>query len=224
MQKSKAKFIAKVGVLSALASAIMFIETPLPFMPPFLKLDLSEIIVLLGAFALGPLAGVAIELVKNLVHLPFSITGGVGEFANFVVGCALVVPAALVYKRNKTMKTAIKGLVIGSLSMVVLASLINYFVMIPLYGEIFAKQFNITAEQSMQSIVQMSAEENQGIMDFKTYSLWNCTLQYSQGYYCFIADICILQTCFAPSPPMKELLLFDRGKMDITIKKSVLNF
>ena len=57
MQKSKAKFIAKVGVLSALASAIMFIETPLPFMPPFLKLDLSEIIVLLGAFALGPLAG-----------------------------------------------------------------------------------------------------------------------------------------------------------------------
>ncbi|MDI9514501.1 MAG: ECF transporter S component [Clostridiaceae bacterium] len=172
MQKSKAKFIAKVGVLSALASAIMFIETPLPFMPPFLKLDLSEIIVLLGAFALGPLAGVAIELVKNLVHLPFSITGGVGEFANFVVGCALVVPAALVYKRNKTMKTAIKGLVIGSLSMVVLASLINYFVMIPLYVEIFAKQFNITAEQSMQSIVQMSAEENQGIMDFKTLILF----------------------------------------------------
>ena len=172
MQKSKAKFIAKVGVLSALASAIMFIETPIPFMPPFLKLDLSEIIVLLGAFALGPLAGVAIELVKNLVHLPFSITGGVGEFANFVVGCALVVPAALVYKRNKTMKTAIKGLVIGSLSMVVLASLINYFVMIPLYVEIFAKQFNITAEQSMQSIVQMSAEENQGIMDFKTLILF----------------------------------------------------
>ncbi len=172
MQKSKAKFIAKVGVLSALASAIMFIETPIPFMPPFLKLDLSEIIVLLGAFALGPLAGVAIELVKNLVHLPFTITGGVGEFANFVVGCALVVPAALVYKRNKTMKTAIKGLVIGSLSMVVLALLINYFVMIPLYVEIFAKQFNITAEQSMQNIIQMSAEENQGIMDFKTLILF----------------------------------------------------
>ena len=128
MQKSKAKFIAKVGVLSALASAIMFIETPLPFMPPFLKLDLSEIIVLLGAFALGPLAGVAFELDINLV--------------------------------------------IGSLSMVVLALLINYFVMIPLYVEIFAKQFNITAEQSMQNIIQMSAEENQGIMDFKTLILF----------------------------------------------------
>ena len=70
------------------------------------------------------------------------------------------------------MKTAIKGLVIGSLSMVVLALLINYFVMIPLYVEIFAKQFNITAEQSMQNIIQMSAEENQGIMDFKTLILF----------------------------------------------------
>ena len=88
MQKNKSKFIAKVGVLSALASAIMFIEAPLPFMPPFLKLDLSEIVVLLGAFALGPLAGVTIELVKNLVHLPFTMTGGVGELANFFVGCA----------------------------------------------------------------------------------------------------------------------------------------
>ena len=78
------------------------------------------------------------------------------------------------------MKTAIKGLVIGSLSMVVLASLINYFVMIPLYVEIFAKQFNITVEQSMQSIVQMSAEENQGIMDFKTLILFGIVLQYSQ--------------------------------------------
>ncbi|HOQ76274.1 MAG TPA: ECF transporter S component [Thermoclostridium sp.] len=172
MQRDKAKFIAKVGVLSALAAAIMFIETPLPFMPPFLKLDLSEIIVLLGAFALGPLAGMTIELIKNLVHLPFTITGGVGELANFIVGCALVVPAAWIYKRNKTIKTAIKGLVIGSLCMVVLASLVNYFVMIPLYVEIFAKRFSITADQSLQNIIQMSAEENQGIADLNTLILF----------------------------------------------------
>jgi len=172
MQRDKAKFIAKVGVLSALAAAIMFIETPLPFMPPFLKLDLSEIIALLGAFALGPLAGMTIELIKNLVHLPFTITGGVGELANFIVGCALVVPAAWIYKRNKTIKTAIKGLVIGSLCMVVLASLVNYFVMIPLYVEIFAKRFSITADQSLQNIIQMSAEENQGIADLNTLILF----------------------------------------------------
>lgn len=170
--QNRTKFIAKVGVLAALASAIMFIETPLPFMPPFLKLDLSEIIVLLGAFSMGPLAGVIIELVKNMVHVPFTMTGGVGELANFVVGCALVVPAAWLYKQNKSIRTAIRGLIIGSLSLVIVATLVNYFVMIPLYVEIFAKQFNITADQSMQSIIQSGADKNRGIVDLKTLILY----------------------------------------------------
>lgn len=172
MQMNKTKFIAKVGILAALAAAIMFIETPLPFMPPFLKLDLSEIVVLLGAFSMGPLAGVAIELIKNLVHLPFTITGGVGELANFVVGCALAVPAAWIYKRNKSVKTAIKGLIIGSLSMVIVATLVNYLVMIPLYIKIFADKLNITAEQSLQSIIQSGTEKNRSIVDLKTLVLY----------------------------------------------------
>lgn len=171
MQGNKAKFVAKIGVLSALAAAVMFIETPLPFMPPFLKLDLSEIVVLLGAFALGPLAGASIELVKNLVHLPFTITGGIGELANFIVGCSLVVPASLIYKRNKSVKSAIRGMIVGSVSMVALAAIINYFVMIPLYVEIFADMYSITADESFQNIIQMSAEKNQGIVDLKTLIL-----------------------------------------------------
>lgn len=171
MQGNKAKFVAKIGVLSALAAAVMFIETPLPFMPPFLKLDLSEIVVLLGAFALGPLAGASIELVKNLVHLPFTITGGIGELANFIVGCSLVVPASLIYKRNKSVKSAIRGMIVGSVSMVALAAIINYFVMIPLYVEIFADMYSITADESFQNIIQMSAERNQGIVDLKTLIL-----------------------------------------------------
>jgi len=172
MQSNRTKFVAKVGVLAALASAIMFIETPLPFMPPFLKLDLSEIIVLLGAFSMGPLAGVVIELIKNLVHLPFTITGGVGEMANFVVGCSFVVPAAWVYKRNKSIKTAIRGLAIGSIVMVLMATLVNYFVMIPLYVEIFADKFNITPEESLKSIIQSGAEKNQNIVDLATLILY----------------------------------------------------
>ncbi|HOL85638.1 MAG TPA: ECF transporter S component [Thermoclostridium caenicola] len=170
--QNRTKFIAKVGILAALAAAIMFIETPLPFMPPFLKLDLSEIIVLLGAFAIGPLAGVVIELVKNLIHLPFTITGGVGELANFVVGCSFVVPAAWVYKRKKSIKTAIMGLVIGSVTMVVLATLVNYFVMIPLYVEIFADKFSMTPEESLRSIIQSGAEKNQNIVDLATLILY----------------------------------------------------
>ncbi|MGI6124118.1 MAG: ECF transporter S component [Acetivibrionales bacterium] len=170
--KIKTKFIAKVGVLSALATAIMFLETPLPFTPTFLKLDLSELIVLLGGFALGPLAGILIELIKNLVHVAFTITGGVGEFANFVVGCAFVVPAAIIYKKNKSVKNAVMGLIVGSLTMVIVATFVNYYVMIPLYVKIFAEQFNITPEQSLQGVVAEGTKNNSGIVDLKTLILF----------------------------------------------------
>ena len=172
MKSNRTKFIAKIGVLSALATAIMFIEAPIPFTPSFLKLDLSELIVLLGAFSLGPLAGVFIELIKNLFHVAFTITGGVGELANFVIGCAFVVPAALIYKKSKTVKTAIIGLVVGSLSMVLVAALMNYIVLIPLYIEIFAKQFNITADQSLQGIVAEGTKNNQSIVNLRTLILY----------------------------------------------------
>lgn len=168
VQESKTKFIAKVGVLSALATAIMILETPLPFTPTFLKLDLSELVVLLGGFALGSIAGILIELIKNLVHVAFTITGGVGELANFVVGCAFVVPAAIIYKKNKSVKNAILGLIIGSISMVIVATFVNYFVMIPLYTKIFAEQFNITSEESLKGVIAEGTKNNSGIVDLKT--------------------------------------------------------
>jgi riboflavin transporter FmnP len=172
MIRNRTRYIAKVGVLSALATVVMFIETPLPLMPSFLKLDFSEIIVLLGAFSLGPGAGIFIELVKNLIHVAFTITGGVGELANFIVGCAFVVPAAVIYKRNKCIKTAIRGLILGSLSMVIVATIVNYFVLIPLYVEIFAEQFKITAEESLKSIVDLGTQNNKYIIDLKTLILF----------------------------------------------------
>ncbi|NMA66929.1 MAG: ECF transporter S component [Clostridiaceae bacterium] len=172
MENTKTKYIAKVAILSALATVVMFIETPIPFMPPFLKLDLSELIVLLGAFAMGPVAGILIELIKNLVHVAFTITGGIGELANFIVGCAFVVPAAIIYKRNKNIKTAIIGLIVGSISMVIISTFMNYLVIIPLYIKIFAEQFGMTFDQSLQSIVESGAQKNSGIIDFKTLILF----------------------------------------------------
>lgn len=166
--KDKTKFVAKIGILSALAAGIMFLEIVLPFTPSFLKLDLSELIVLLGGFALGPVAGVMIELIKNLVHVAFTITGGVGELANFIVGCAFVVPAAMIYKRNKSIKQAIIGLAVGSLTMVVVAALVNYFVLIPLYIKIFAEKFSLTPDESLQGIIAEGAKNNKGIVDLKT--------------------------------------------------------
>ena len=133
---------------------------------------MSELIVLLGGFALGPLAGILIELIKNLVHVAFTITGGVGEFANFVVGCAFVVPAAIIYKKNKSVKNAVMGLIVGSLTMVIVATFVNYYVMIPLYVKIFAEQFNITPEQSLQGVVAEGTKNNSGIVDLKTLILF----------------------------------------------------
>lgn len=166
--KDKTKIIAKIGILSALAAGLMFLEIVIPFTPAFLKLDLSELVVLLGGFALGPAAGIFIELIKNLVHVAFTITGGVGELANFVVGCAFVVPAAIIYKKNKTIRHAILGLIAGSLTMVAVAAFVNYFVMIPLYVKIFAEQFSLTAEKSLEGIIAEGTKNNRAIVDLKT--------------------------------------------------------
>ena len=163
--KERNNWIAKSGILAAAAIVLMFIETPLPFMPVFLKFDFSEVPVLLAAFALGPVSAILVEMIKNLVHLPFTQTGGVGELANFIVGCAFVVPAALVYRRHKTKSAAIVGMLVGTLSMALLASLMNYFVMIPFYITVMGF--------TMGAIVGMTNEAgNKLVTDLKSLILF----------------------------------------------------
>ncbi len=138
MKNEKLQWITKVAILSAMASVLMLLEFPLPFVAPsFYELDFSEVPVLIGAFALGPVAGVTIEAIKILLNLIIngSMTGGVGEFSNFVMGVVFVLPAALVYKYKKTKLSALLGLLIGGLSMVVLGCFINAYVMLPLYSQ-----------------------------------------------------------------------------------------
>ena len=127
--------MTKIAILTAISAVIMLFEFPLPFAPSFYELDLSEAVILMGGFAMGPMAAVMMELLKNLLNLLMNgtITAGVGEFANFVMGCALVVPAAVIYKYKKTMKGAILSLCVGVLSLVVIGCLVNYFIMIPAY-------------------------------------------------------------------------------------------
>ena len=127
--------MTKIAILTAISAVIMLFEFPLPFAPSFYELDLSEAVILMGGFAMGPMAAVMMELLKNLLNLLMNgtITAGVGEFANFVMGCALVVPAAVIYKYKKTLKGAVLALCTGVLSLVVVGAFINYFVMIPAY-------------------------------------------------------------------------------------------
>ncbi|MDU5651160.1 MAG: ECF transporter S component, partial [Clostridium perfringens] len=120
---------------------LMYIDFPVIPIFPWLKIDLSDVPALMGAFAFGPLAGVIIELMKNLLILIVKGTGTgfVGELANFLVGVALVWPAALVYKKNKTKKTAILGMVLGVLCIEVVGILANVYLLLPAYGMAMSK-------------------------------------------------------------------------------------
>ena len=98
--RSKVRTLAQIAMLGAVATVLMLVEFPLPFIaPPFYELDFSEVPILVGAFAMGPLAGVAIEAIKILLNFVINgtITAGVGEFANFILGCAFLLPASLIY-------------------------------------------------------------------------------------------------------------------------------
>lgn len=125
------------AMLASLATVLMLFEIPLPFIaPPFYEMDFSEVPVLIGAFSMGPGAGVIIEAIKILINLIMNgtDTGGVGEIANFVIGCAYILPAAIIYKRKKTKSNAILSMVIATITMAVLSVFINAYVMIPIYS------------------------------------------------------------------------------------------
>ncbi len=163
MKKNKTlKYIAKIAVLSAVASILMLFEIPLWFAPPFYELDFSELPILIGGFALGPCAAVLMELIKNLLNLLMNgtSTAFVGEFANFVTGCAFVLPAALIYKHKKTLKNAIVGLCVGAVSLVTVGALINYFVLIPAFSSLYG--------MPIDAIVAMGTRVNGAITSLPT--------------------------------------------------------
>jgi len=162
----KLLLIVTAGVLATIATILRFLEIPLPLLPTFLKLDLSNIPALIGGLALGPVAGTAILLVKNLIYLPFSQTLGVGEIADFVISLSLVLPASLFYKFKKTRKSAIIGMATGSAVMSFVAGpLMNYFLLIPFYAVVYFGS-------SVDAIIQLAATANPGINSLWAYILY----------------------------------------------------
>lgn len=121
------------AVLSAIACVLAFFEFPVPLSPSFARMDLSDLPALIGALAYGPVSGVLIELVKNALQLLTSSTGGIGELANFIMGSSFVVAAGLIYKHHKTEKTAILACLIASVIMGVVATVVNYFILLPVF-------------------------------------------------------------------------------------------
>lgn len=147
-------YLIRISIFSALAFVIMYLEFPIAALfPAFLQIDLSDVVVFVGGVTMGPLAVVLIELVKNLLHLMLrGGTGGVGELANFMVGVALIVPPVILYRKRKTFMSLILGLILGIVSMVLVASVGNYFIFLPFYG--------VSGEAVMENILAIYAPFN----------------------------------------------------------------
>ncbi|HEY8803577.1 MAG TPA: ECF transporter S component [Clostridium sp.] len=165
MRDEKLVRLIKISLLSVMAFLLMYIEVPLPIFPEFLKIDISDLPALLGAFALGPIAGVVIELFKNILHgMLASKTAFIGELANFLVGSCLILVSGYIYKARKSKGGAIIGLLIGVVCMSIFASILNYFVILPLYEKVLG--FPIVA------VVGMGSKINHNIKDLNSFVIW----------------------------------------------------
>lgn len=125
--------ITITALLASISYILAFFEFPVPLSPSFARMDLSDIPALIGAFALGPATGVIIELIKNVLQLLSTSTAGVGELANFLIGASYVWIAGFIYKYKRTKKGAISAYIISSIVMGVVATIVNYFILLPLF-------------------------------------------------------------------------------------------
>ncbi|MFQ6817575.1 MAG: ECF transporter S component [Blautia sp.] len=167
MYRSRTRTITQIAMLGAVAGVLMNLEFPIPFLAPsFYQLDFSEIPVLVGSFAMGPVAGVVIELVKILVHLVTkgTLTAGVGDLANFIFGCTFVVPAGILYRLHhvKSRRHAVEGMAVGTLLTTAAACLFNAFVLLPAYGKAFGMPIEAFIE--MGSAVHSSVDSLLGFV------------------------------------------------------------
>ena len=153
------RYMAVTAMLSAVAFILMFLDFPIPFLiPDFIEMDISELPALIGAFSMGPMCGVLVCLIKNLLHLMISSTGGVGELSNFLLGVAFVLPAGLIYKYKKSRKGALAGSLAGAAFMAVFSIASNYFLVYPFYYSLMPDEMVLAAYQvilpSMQNMLQ----------------------------------------------------------------------
>ncbi len=127
------KSLTIIAMLAAISTVLMFLSFSIPLFPIFLKLDFSEVPALIAAFSLGPFAGVSVVFIKNLINLLFTSSGGIGEFANFLIGSFFVFSAGLVYQKFKTRKGAILSMTVGTVIMSIVGTVANYYILMPLY-------------------------------------------------------------------------------------------
>lgn len=159
----RVKTLVQIGMLAAVGAILMFFEVPLPFAPSFYEIDFSEVPVMIGTFAIGPWAGAVIELVKIMLKLALkgTVTMGVGDVANILIGCSLCIPAGLIYRKIHTRKGALIGMVTGTVVMTVAGCVMNAFVLLPSYAALF--------EMPMSALIEMGTAINSSITGLTSF-------------------------------------------------------
>ncbi|MFD0768568.1 ECF transporter S component [Bacillus sp. CGMCC 1.60114] len=135
-QKMSVVQMVSVAMLSSIAYLLMMLDFPFPGFPPFLKIDFSDVPALIAAIIFGPISGVIVEAIKNVLYygIQGSLTGvPVGEVANFVAGCLFILPATILFRKHRTVKSLTTGLMLGVVCMSLIMSVLNYFIILPAY-------------------------------------------------------------------------------------------
>ena len=155
--------VAMIGMFSAIAMILHLFDFPLPFAPGFYKLDFSELPILVGTFAFGPAAGVMMEFVKIMLKLLIkgTSTAFVGDLANFVIGCSLILPASILYMFKKTRRNAVFACVVGSLIMTVFGTAFNAVYLLPAFSKLFG--------MPLEAIIAAGAEINGNINSITSF-------------------------------------------------------
>lgn len=178
------------AMLAAVATVLMFISFSVPLMPGFIKLDFSELPALIAAYAFGPVSGVTVCLVKNLVNVLFTTTGGVGELSNFVLGASFVFTAGMVYKHKKNRRSALTGALTGAAAMAVIGVFSNYYVVYPVY----------TAFMPMEAILGMYRAINPNVE-----TLWDALVWFNMPFT-FFKGLCSTAMAFVIYKPLSPVL------------------
>lgn len=161
----KTSTLVKAAILGSIGYILMLISMPIPMLfPEFLRIDISDITGVLGGIALGPLAGVMIELIKNVLQYitGISSTNGIGEFANFLIGSSLILVVSKTYKLKHNTKGIILGLVLGVITMTIVGCISNYIIILPFYSTVMP----------IEAVIEMGSVLNPRIVDTVSFIVW----------------------------------------------------
>lgn len=185
-KKINTRKLAVIAVMSAVSLLIYYFDFPVPFMPSFIKLDLSNVIPLITGFAFGPVSGVLVCLIKDIIHLVIKGLGttmGVGDIFDFVTSAAFVLSASLIYRKNKTKKGAVIASIIGTFVFTIVSLPLNYFVTYPIYAKAFG---------SMEAIIGAYRKFLPGVKNlFAALCIFNVPFTLIKGLLCSLVTILI---------------------------------